>query len=198
MSGYAIDVVILPPEPLMDLAISWNRHLATLDPQDIHLDKTSTLPHISLLMGCIGKADLPHAKALLAQAAKSWSPIPITVTGIQYTAASHPVAALDVALSERILQAQRELIEIFNPLFRQAGEADLFDPPPIRPSSVEWINRFIQDQSGERFWPHITLGHGRMSKVQEEATFVATRIAIAHLGNHCTCRSILAEVSLRG
>ncbi|HTF16507.1 MAG TPA: 2'-5' RNA ligase family protein [Chryseolinea sp.] len=198
MSRYAIDVVILPPEPVMDLAITWNKQLSGLREQSILLNGTNTMPHISLLMGCMTADVLPEARAILAQVAHTRPPMFLNITGLQFDGDSHPVAALDIFLSRELAEFQRDLIDVFRPLITQdAREQDLVDPP-ISPSALEWINRFIPEQCDEGFWPHITLGHGRPVEKQMPLTFKATRIAICHLGNHCTCTNILAEATLIG
>jgi len=197
MSRYAIDVVILPPEPVMDLAVTWNKRLSHLEDQSILLNITDTLPHVSLLMGCLTTARLQEATAMLNKIARNRPSISLDITGLQFTDSSHPVAALDIALSDALAEFQYVIIDAFRPLITQDVQAaDLFDPPPNSASAVEWINRFIPEQCYERFWPHITLGHGRPVEKQESLSFMATRIAICHLGNHCTCRKILAEAPL--
>jgi hypothetical protein len=199
MSRYAIDVVILPPEPVMDLAIEWNKQLSIAHKQSIVLNKKDMLPHISLLMGCITVPSLEKAAAILDQVTHSQISISLYIPGLQFTTNSHPVAALDIALSEELADFQRALIDAYRPLITQdAHEEDLFDGPPVSTSVLEWINRFIPEQCYERLWPHITLGHGRLIGKQEPLTFTATRIAICHLGDHCTCRQILAEAPLAG
>lgn len=199
MARYAVDVVILPPEPVVDLCIAWNRQLTTLESQSIVLNTTDTLPHISLLMGCMTDAFLRKAAGILEQITCDRSSIPLNITGLQSTEGSHPVAALDIALSDELAEFQNTVIEAFRPVITQdAEEVDLFDPPPISASALEWINHFIPEQCYERFWPHITLGHGNPAGTQEPLVFRATRIAICHLGNHCTCRKILAEAQLMG
>jgi len=199
MSRYAIDVVILPPEPVMDLAVAWNKRLSYLEDQSIILNFTDTLPHVSLLMGCLTTARLLEATAMLNKIVRSRPSIPVDITGLQFTDGSHPVAALDIALSDELAEFQYVLLEAFRPLITQdVQEADLFDPPPVSASAIEWINRFVPEQCYERFWPHITLGHGRPVEKQESLSFKARRIAICHLGNHCTCRKILAEATLQG
>jgi hypothetical protein len=199
MSRYAIDVVILPPEPVMDLAISWNKRLSYLEDQSIMLNTMDTLPHVSLLMGGLATERLQEATATLDKIIRRLPFVSMEITGLRFTDGSHPVAALDIALSHELSGFQRVLIEAFRPLITQdVQREDLFDAPPINASAVEWINRFMPEQCYERFWPHITLGHGRLVEKQQSLTFRATRIAICHLGNHCTCRKILAEVQLVG
>ena len=199
MSRYAVDIVILPPEPVMDLAIKWNNQLSIAHKQSIVLNKKDKFPHISLLMGCMSVPSLEKTVAILKEVTRSRAPMSLYISGLQFAGDSHPVAALDIALSEELADFQRVLIDALRPHITQdANEGDLFDPPPISASDLAWINRFIPEQCYERFWPHITLGHGRSFEKQDPLTFRAIRIAVCHLGNHCTCREILTEAPLMG
>jgi len=198
MRRYAIDVVILPPKPIMDLAITWNKRLSEIKDQSIVLDRALTLPHISLLMGCVSEDGLRKAMELLVRFTSQQSALELQITGLQFTEGSHPVAALDIKLTRSLAEFQERLIETLQPLVtHDAREIDLFDPPPISASVLEWINNFIRQQSGSQFWPHITLGHGRPDEQQPALGFMANRIGMCHLGNHCTCRKVLTEALLR-
>src|SRR5690349_17017008 len=110
MRRYAIALVILPPEPVMDLAIAWNVQLSGLARQSIHLNKSNTIPHVSLLMGCLREDVLPRATEDLERAVKNRQPLPLQVTGLQFTHHSHPVAALDITRSPGLSQLQHDLI----------------------------------------------------------------------------------------
>ncbi|MEP6738659.1 MAG: hypothetical protein ABJA70_24255, partial [Chryseolinea sp.] len=76
----AIDIVILPPEPVMDLAIEWNKYLAKKHLQPILLGKTVSLPHISLLMGCLTENQIPSAHAVLTDIANGTKSLDLRIT----------------------------------------------------------------------------------------------------------------------
>lgn len=199
MSKLAIDVALLPPADVMDLCISWNRRLADRTTQSILLNKSDLLPHVSLVMGCLPTVSLHKVENALKGNAGKWRPLRLHVNGVHVINGSPTVVSLDIAFSDQLLLLQRELIETLKPWLTQDAEAsDLFDPPPISWSTINWINRFIPDQCGERFWPHITIGHGATDVRQESFDFIARRLAVCHLGNHCTCRRVVAEVILGG
>lgn len=197
LARYAVDIVILPPRSVTELSIAWNRELARKTPQVIQLNATDTLPHVSLLMGCLRADHFTQAMQAFTKVMQQWHSFSVTVSGIKASDASHPVASLDITLSPSLMEFQRAIIGALGPwLSRDATIDDLADPPPIEAASVEWINQFVPDQCDERFWPHITLGHGLVNGDQPAFDFTVSRIAICHLGNHCTCRRILAEASL--
>jgi 2'-5' RNA ligase len=197
MSRFAIDVVIILPDPVMQLACSWNRKLAAAQRQSIVLNDPDSLPHISMLMGCLQADRIDDARIALARIAAAYAPVSLAITGVTSVNDTNPVAALDIAWSAELSGLQRSFIDGFGPLITQdTVEEDMFGGPPVSPSAINWINRFIPEQCYDRFWPHITVGHGRPDGAQDPYHFMATRIAICHLGDHCTCRRILAEAAL--
>jgi hypothetical protein len=63
----------------------------------------------------------------------------------------------------------------------------------VAPSTLEWIRTYPQKSSYENFRPHITLGYGQVPPgLSFPIPFTAARLALCHLGNHCTCREMLA------
>ncbi|MEJ1239768.1 2'-5' RNA ligase family protein [Chryseolinea sp. T2] len=195
MPRFAIDVVILLPPPVVDLAIAWNRRLSLLSKQSIELNNIDLLPHISLLMGCVDGHNLHAAVGLLQSVFKNTPLMTLDVMGLKFTEDSHPVAVLDIRPSSSLLALQQSLLVKLGPLMTQdATEADLYGAPPDSASAVKWINSFREEQVGLKFWPHVTLGHGRIGETQEAFSFTPDRLAICHLGKHCTCRDVLGFV----
>lgn len=199
MPNIAIDIVLIPPPVVMALCIEWSRKLAPTGNPLIVLNETNVLPHVSLLMGCITGESISEARRALTSVAARHLPLRLDATGLRVLEGDNPVVALDIARTTGIQNLQEDIIRTFHPLTNHtATAADLFDPPPVSPSALTWINQFIKEQRGENFWPHITLGHGAPADQQPPFYFTATRIAVCHLGNHCTCRSVLAEAALYG
>ena len=66
-------------------------------------------------------------------------------------------------------------------------------------------NRQLPARSGDRIildkencLPHITIGYGELSHFLFPEEFTASKLALCHLGNHCTCRRVLASFALPG
>lgn len=75
----------------------------------------------------------------------------------------------------------------------------LLPPPEVRDLAVR-LNRSLAGPGSEEirlgkedFLPHITLGKGTLDAKAGETSFTASRLALCHLGNHCTCRKVLGE-----
>lgn len=200
MKRFAVDVVILPPDSIMDRAIEWNRMMRKTQRENIVLDKTLCLPHISLAMGCLREEQLKDANALLQSIALQHRELELHVPNIKTvkTASGDNVISFDIDLSPELARLHESIVNAFTPFLTQnATEADLYDLRPINPSSLDWINRFIPQYCFDHFWPHITLGFGEPAIDFMPYSFQASRLAICHLGNHCTCRKILAEGLLK-
>jgi hypothetical protein len=80
-------------------------------------------------------------------------------------------------------------------MFSNQQEINIKDTPWMFP----YIQNFTQNSSYKNFNPHITIGDGIFErKLKLQIKFTASRLALCHLGNYCTCREILYETSLKG
>jgi hypothetical protein len=70
----------------------------------------------------------------------------------------------------------------------------VYSPPAVNELTLFWINGYFKNSSFENFKPHITTGFGKIDSVVLPIYFNASKLAICHLGNFCTCRKILAFV----
>ena len=162
MKKIAINVVILPPDPVMDLALEWNQMLCKTRPANIALGKLQYLPHISIVMGCIRADQLDHANALLQSIATQHA-LALQVPNIRTvrTASGNSVITFDIILTQELTALHESIVIRSRPLLTQdADEAAINDIPPISSDAIDWINHYIPDQCFDNFWPHITLGFG--------------------------------------
>jgi hypothetical protein len=200
MKRFAINIVMLPPDPVMDLAIEWNKMFCDTEPGKIVLNKKDRLPHISLVMGCL-RADLfEQAQGILQSVAAQHEAINLQIshTRIVKGGSGDSIISFDIEPSRNLINLHESLVDSFKPLLSQnATEADIYDMPPIETSTLDWINRYIPHNCFDHFWPHITVGFGESPVDFKPISFQASRMAICHLGNHCTCRKVLAEKFLQ-
>ena len=69
----------------------------------------------------------------------------------------------------------------------------------VEESTLLWIKNYREKSSFGKFFPHITIGYGEPSNfLSFPIKFAASRLALCHLGNHCTCRKILVSIELSG
>ncbi len=198
----AIDVVLLPPGPIMDMAIGANRTLLAGNPDGgIRLDGENCLPHISVAMFPARRGDIPEITAKVDRIARQCSPMTMTIDAV----AKHRSSTGGTVSTFHILRA--EILQLFHKTVMNALKP--YQAPPAGPpmfageapaSSVDCLLRFPKTSVYERYSPHITLGFGDLPElipgIDFPVRFEATRAAVCHLGSHCTCRRLLAEFGL--
>ena len=199
MSRIAVDAVLLPSEEVVAAAISANRELLKQCPDEIVLDKDSYLPHISLAMGCIDQRDLVCIERILQSIAEKRPPGHLVTLGISVgtNSVGQKVSVLELERTESLQSLHEEIMRGLAPHFSYQVTAEMvFSPPAAAESTLLWIRNYPEKSSFGRFFPHITLGYGHLDDFSFPPKFTALRLALCHLGNHCTCRRILASVQL--
>ena len=199
MGQIAVDVVLLPDEAMMRQAIEINRRLVPNGPQEIVLSWEDHRPHISLAMGCIEEADVPATQTRLEDLAHNATVRRLRVVGVVSSVSlrGETTSLLDVEKTEELQALHERVLEEMEPFFRHdVTEAMIYDEV-VSPSTLEWIRTYPQKSSYENFHPHITLGYGRLpSGLSFPIQFTVRQLAVCHLGNHCTCRKILAAADV--
>ena len=208
MAEIAVDVVLLPSEEMADKAIAANKELLKQCPDKIVLDKESCLPHISLAMGCINKRDIADIEKILQAIAKQSSLGQLSAIGIHTgtNSTGEQVSVLQIEKTETLQSLHEEVMEKLAPYFNYDVTADMvLSPPMASESTLAWIKNYSEKSSFEKFSPHITIGYGEINNflfppqgVLWTIKFTASKLALCHLGNHCTCRRILASAELKG
>lgn len=195
MNKLAIGIVLLPPKEIMAKAIEINQKLLKETKSDLVLDAQNCLPHITLAMGIAKENELPRIYELITDVAKRSHSLPLTITETEVL--KHHKGAMSAFNIERTKELQdlhNTVLEKIVPLFSYESETSMFFQPPVitEPSSW-WKNRMPEEMIRENYHPHITLGHGEASPLNEPISFIASRIAVCHLGKNSTCRRILFE-----
>ncbi|MHC4431364.1 MAG: hypothetical protein ACYTBS_05950 [Planctomycetota bacterium] len=196
MSRIAVDVVLLPSDEVTTRAIEANRELLKQSPDKIVLDRENCLPHVSLAMGCIDQCLIADARRTLRAIAEECPLERLASVDIRVTAnrAGEKVSVLELKRTETLQSLHEEVMgRLRAHLGRDVTAEMVFSPPPITESTLAWIRDYREKSSFERFFPHITLGYGQLDDFPFPARFTAPRLALCHLGNHCTCRRILAS-----
>jgi hypothetical protein len=83
------------------------------------------------------------------------------------------------------------------PYFRRdVTEEMIYGEEEVAQTTLDWIENYAEKAAFGNFMPHITIGYGDAEEEMLPITFRASRLALCHLGNHCTCRKVLAAVNL--
>jgi hypothetical protein len=199
VSRIAVDVVLLPDEAMTNLAIRINRQLTGGRRAAIVLNRHDCLPHISLAMGSMGAEDVARAEATLRGLAAHAAVKTLRVVGL--ASAGGDCAAmtslLKVETTDGLQGFHSRVMTEMAPLLSREVTAEMVCDEQVATSTLAWIARYREDASFERYDPHITIGFGRVeTETAFPVTFQVTRLALCHLGNHCTCRKVLASTTL--
>ena len=199
MAKIAIDVVLLPSEAMADKAIEANRQLLGSSGERIVLDKESCLPHVSLAMGCIEEKDIGEIGEILRGIAGQCALDRLKVAGIHVgtNSVGEKVSALQIERTETLQSLHEEIMERLAPHLSYEVRADMIIGSPVSESTLLWIRNFPEKSSFERFFPHITIGYGEVRDFPFPVGFRPSKLALCHLGNHCTCRETLGTWALR-
>jgi len=212
MGRIAVDVVLLPDEAMTNRAIEVNaklvekwldfaRHGEPVEPfgKKIVLDKENCLPHISLAMGCIDERDLVAVEKVLMAIAERYAMDELKIIGIQTSTDSRgeTVSLFEVEKTKELQALHENVMEKVKPFFSSAVTSDMIcGDEEVADTTLEWIKNYRENAGFARFFPHITIGYGQIEEQQFPIRFSALKLALCHLGNHCTCRKILIAIEL--
>ena len=199
MSQIAVDIVLLPPEEIMDIVIEANKELLRQYPDKIILNKKDCLPHISLSMGCIDQKSIPDIEIMLKNIVKEHSIGPLCAAGVhaQKNSSGEKVSALQIEITGSLQSLHEQLMRKMTQFFSYDVRADMFlGDGTVSKSTLLWIKNYPEKSSFGKFSPHITLGYGRIEISGLPIKFAASKLALCHMGNHCTCRKVLAAAEL--
>ncbi|MFH0713324.1 MAG: hypothetical protein V1722_02200 [Candidatus Micrarchaeota archaeon] len=187
MAKLAVDIVLLPPEWVMDKAIEINKRLVKVGSKLV-LDKQKVIPHMSLAMGVLEEAYLLEVSEILSsKIAPKFMPIELHVTGGDKEEGN----GFSIERTPKLQALHEEVMQSFLPFFTYEAPQETYFCE-INPQSFKFLPSFKKEHAFENFNPHITLGKGNAGEL-ESFKFTATRIAICHLGDYNTCRKILFE-----
>ncbi|WP_243669996.1 hypothetical protein [Methanoculleus chikugoensis] len=166
----AVDLVLLPPGPIMDLAIGANRTLLAGNPDGgIRLDREGCLPHISVAMLPARSRDIPEIAAKVERITQRCSPpMALTIDAV----AKHRKNAGETVSTFHILRA--EILQLFHKTVMNAvmphqapsaGGSSAFSGGEASAPSVDCLLRFPKTSAYERYSPHITLGFGDLPEI---------------------------------
>ena len=181
-------------------AIEANSRLLTQFADQIILDKESCLPHVSLAMGCIDERDISDIEIILQTIAGKYPPGQLSVIGVNTVTNStgEKVSSFELKKTQKLQLLHEEVMLRIAPYFSYDVTAEMvLSPPTAGKSMLLWIKNYPEKSAFENFFPHITIGYGQTDDFSYPAKFSASKLALCHLGNHCTCRKLLAVAKLK-
>jgi hypothetical protein len=188
MPRLAIDIVLIPPKEIIDAVLAVNKRgdaRITLGPID-------RVPHISLLMGVADERHINNIAAKLKTIAKDTGPLNLASLSTDH-------GCFEIKPNKALQALHEQLVKEIDPLLDHDVKPDMFlekSDASISPNGMQIVRTYADQHSFEHFWPHITYHTSEANPPELPLSFAASRLALCHLGNYCTCRDILAEFTL--
>lgn len=199
MSKIAIDVVLLPDPPMSDKAIELCKRQHEKFGGKIELKKEKCLPHISLAMGVIEESDLTECDKILKEIA-AVNKIFILAAGYRFNKipSGGIVSEFTIKKTAELQSLHEAIMTKLKPfLSYDVSIGMIFSPPAVEGITLHWIKNYAKASSFGNFRPHVTIGFGKLDDAISSVDFTASRLAICHLGNYCTCRKILFSETIK-
>jgi len=196
----AIDVVLIPPDNIIQYAIDINKTFPETSAENYVLDAKTCIPHITLLMGLITREQIPEVGRKLGELAKKFSALNLTITHSK--SSTRPdgkvLSGLEIERTPELQKLHEAICDEMASVFTYDGVTKemFFTPPPVNEVPMFWVSGFAKTSVREKYKPHITLGMGEPKKEITPVQFNASKLALCHLGTYCTCRDVLWSASL--
>ena len=183
----AIDIAILPPPGVAERAVALSAALPSAESQGLLLGP-EYLPHITLTQQFVSRDSLDSVLATVDLVLRDRSSLRLRMTG---GARGSNSVWMAIERTPALVGLHEELLRATLSFEVQDGNTTAFFGGDARERDVQWVREYRQSSSFDRFTPHITLGHAATPPFVEPIHFVATRIAVCHLGRFCTCRRVI-------
>jgi 2'-5' RNA ligase len=190
----AIDIAILPPPEVSARAIALSAALPARESQGLLLGD-DRLPHITLTQQFVPSEAVDVLLAEVDRVLSSHAPLRLRVTGGGTGSSS---VWMSIERTPELVALHAQLMQATESIESKTGDASAFFGGDARERDVRWVREFRRESSVDHFAPHITLGHASEPPVVEPMDFVATTVAVCHLGRFCTCRRILSAWNWEG
>ena len=106
------------------------------------------------------------------------------------------VSSLEIERTPALQTLHENVLEQMTEFFRYEVKPDMVNAENVAETTLQWIAGYRDNSAYENFRPHITLGYGQAEQIDRPIRFRPQRLALCHLGNHCTCTRILTSVDI--
>ena len=200
----AIDILLEPDATMIQHAQAANKRLRKNFPGGFALDATHQ-PHISCLQRYVRTADLEKVYAAVAQVLATEKPTTWKLTAYKYYYIPWKetgLAGIVIKPTSDLLRYQKKLSDAVAPFTVETGTAAAFvtakEDPDINQPTIEYVAKFVPDETGNKYNPHVTIGLATQDYLKqmldekfETFTFSTVGASVYHLGNFGTARTKL-------
>lgn len=182
----------------MEDIVRLNRCLFQPEDRQIILSQTGNLPHLSLLMCGLPVKRLETVKAKLRALAASFCQFHLNIDKIVYR---NECTSLNIENMKDLRHLHETLIYAYGDYMETTVTGSMFNHDTvISEASINYVNSYGDQGTREHYWPHITLGYGKLPVDTRFPQVIGfDKIGLYHLGNHCTCsKNIFTTTLLSG
>jgi hypothetical protein len=160
----AVNVLLLPDEQMTARARELNHALRQTYPAGFALD-ASHVPHISLLQGYVRSRDLADLYSAVEKATqkRSLTGRQLNVSGLEHKPwDDKELTNIKIEKTPELEAFQADLVAALSPYLVHAGDKAAFvtsnADAGIDQRTIEYVRTFVQERTGKRFEPHVTVG----------------------------------------
>jgi 2'-5' RNA ligase len=205
----AIDIALEPDATMLQRARDANARLLKSFPKGFSLDETHH-PHVTMLQQFVRTEDLDKVFAAATAVLVKEKPTAWKLKAFKYYYIPSPpvgLAGIVVEPTEDLHRLQDELITAIKPYTVKTGTPAAFFSEDggrdIQEDLIKYVANFVTDAAGKRFNPHVTIGVGTETYLNEmlaepfpSFTFSATGASVYQLGTFGTARKELKAIPL--
>jgi len=197
----AIDILLEPDTTMINRAKSVNALLRQNYPQGYSLDASHS-PHITLIQRFIHAGAMDSLVAGINRMAASQSLSQMQLSAVGYLSdvwAGSGVLVYVIEKTPQLLQLENNIVKAIEPFSVDNGTTAAFardsGTEAINAETISWVKNFVPASSGEKYFPHVTIGVAEIDFVKNlqekpfsKFTFSISSIGIYQLGNFGTAR----------
>lgn len=193
MSKIAIDIALIPPTEIMDLCIELNQKSSE---QTSVLNKKDNLPHITLAMGAADEKDLGVINKKLENIVKNFTPLNLEILDLYYhlTPKNKKSYCFAIKPTEELVNLHAVIMKELLPILSYEVSLDMFykdKGEEVDDVSISWVENYGEKHADpNNYQPHISLKVRDAKYDNSPIKFTASKLALCHLGDHCTCRKV--------
>ncbi len=201
MNKIAVDIALLLPADINQICIDinqwWDAHPFS------NLSKKDNYQHITLAMAIIDEEDIEGINKSLNELSKDFSTLNLEMINLSYSVYDNQRSyAFDISLTDSIKKLHIAVMKKLWSFFLSYSIKDemffLDSDEVFHEASTYRLGKIMERcNSPEYYSPHITLKCRNAKYENLPLNFIASELVLCHLGNYCTCRTILGHHNLR-
>lgn len=206
----AIDILLEPDATMVSHAKAANERLLKVFPKGFALG-ASHHPHISCLQRYVKTSDIYKIYEAVGKVLAEEKPATWKLKAYKYYYLDWKeigLAGIVIEPTADLIGYQKKLIDAVAPFTVKTGTAAAYvttkEGPDINRPTIEYVQRFVPDEVGKKFNPHVTIGIAPQAYLKamlkekfESFTFSPVGVSVYHLGNFGTARTKLKGWELK-